>query len=242
MTQSSAPFSVKLAQREKEIKILQKITDTIAYNLNLEDVLSEIVDIVEAETKADSVFVYVFDEEAGKLVLSASKNPHPNLLGKISLSIGEGITGWVAQHKEPVEIEKQASDDSRFKFFHNIPEDRYEAFLSLPITFRSKLIGVVNVQYRRPTKHTPSQIELLSTIAKQVGGAIENARLVKTSQALAEALEARRAIDKAKGLLIKKDGLTEPEAYAHLQRLSMKYRKSMREVAEAIIMIENGKS
>lgn len=230
-------IQTKLAQKEKEVRILQKITDSIAYNLNLEDVLSEIVDIIEEETSADSVFVYVFDEDSGKLVLRASKNPHPNLLGKITLLMGEGITGWVAQHKTPVEIEKRASDDPRFKFFHNIPEDRYEAFLSLPITFRGKLIGVINAQYRNSKKHSQNQISLLSTIAKQVGGAIENARLVEQSNALKEALEIRKLIDRAKGLLIKKNGFTEPEAYAHLQKLAMKHRKTLKEVAEAIVML-----
>lgn len=225
---------------QKQLAIFQHITDSIAYNLDLEDVLAEIVDIIGEETKADSVFLYVFDEDAAKLILRASKNPHPQLLGKIALNLGEGITGWVGEHKKVVEIEKHASDDPHFKFFHNIPEDRYEAFLSLPITFRGKLIGVVNIQYRNPQKHTPDQIALLSIIAKQVGGAIENATLVEKSQALKEALATRKLVDQAKGLLIKKNGLTEPQAYAHLQKLAMKHRKSMREVAEAIIMLVNG--
>jgi len=221
---------------EKELAILKKITDSIAYNLDLENVLKEIVDIIHQETQADSVFIYVYDEPSARLILRASKNPHKTLLGKISLHLGEGITGWVAQHKKPVEIVKNASDDPRFKFFHNIPEDRYEAFLSLPITFRSHLIGVINIQYRNSKKHEPGQIALLATIAKQVGGAIENARLVELSGALKEALEIRKLIDQAKGILIKRDGLTEPEAYDRIQKLSMKYRKSKKEISEAIII------
>lgn len=221
---------------DKQLAILQKITDSIAYNLDLEEVLKEIVDVVHQETLADSIFLYVWDEPTNRLILQASKNPHPALLGKIALKFGEGITGWVAQHRQPVEIVENASEDSRFKFFHNIPEDRYEAFLSLPITFRNKLIGVVNVQYKKPKKHSKDEINLLATIAKQVGGAIENSRLVTESQALKEALEARKLVDRAKAVLIKSDGLTEPEAYAKLQKLSMKHRKSMREIAEAIII------
>ncbi len=219
-----------------ELSVLYKITDSIAYNLDLDDVLSEIVEIVHRETLADSIFLYVYDEPSAQLILRASKNPHPALLGKISLKMGEGITGWVAEHKKAVEISNNGSDDKRFKFFHDIPEDRYEAFLSLPITFQGKLIGVINVQYKKPKKHSKEQIRLLSTIAKQVGGALENARLVAESQALKEALEVRKLVDRAKGILIRQDGLTEPEAYSHLQKLSMKHRKSMREIAEAIII------
>lgn len=221
---------------QKELAILARITNSIAYSLDLEKVLKEIIDIVYSQTRADSIFIYVYDEPSRRLILKASQNPHPRLLGKITLHLGEGITGWVAQHKKTVEIKKNASEDFRFKFFHNIPEDRYEAFLSLPITFRTKLIGVVNIQYKKPKKHRDDQIALLSIIAKQVGGALENARLVEESQALKEALEARKLIDQAKGILIKKNGLTEPEAYDHLKKLSMNHRKSMREIAEAIII------
>lgn len=220
----------------RELAILLSITDSIAYNLDLEAVLGEIVEIVHRETIADSIFLYVYDEHSAQVILRASKNPHPSLLGKVSLNLGEGITGWVAEHKKAVEIVKNASDDRRFKFFHDIPEDRYEAFLSLPITFQGKLIGVINVQYKKPKKHSKEQIRLLSTIAKQVGGALENARLVAESQALKDALAVRKLIDQAKGILIKRDGLTEPEAYSHLQKLSMKHRKTMKEIAEAIII------
>lgn len=225
-----------MKSKNGELEILSAIVDSIAYNLDLDAVLREIIEIVYQETLADSIFLYVYDEPSAQLILQASKNPHPALLGKISLNLGEGITGWVAAHKKAVEIAKNASDDRRFKFFHDIPEDRYEAFLSLPITFQGKLIGVINVQYKKPKRHSKEQIRLLSTIAKQVGGALENARLVLESQALKEALEVRKLIDRAKGILIKRDGLSEPEAYTHLQHLSMKHRKSMKEIAEAIII------
>lgn len=221
---------------KKELAILQKITDSIAYNLELGSVLSEIVEIIHKETSADSVFIYVYDEPSARLTLKASKNPHPSLLGKISLNLGEGITGWVAQHKKPVEIANNASDDPRFRFFHNIPEDKYEAFLSLPVTARNRLVGVINIQYKKPKRHEKSQIDLLLTIAKQVGGAIENARLFAESQALSEALEARKLVDRAKAILIKKDGLSEADAYLRMQKLSMKLRKPVKEIAEAIII------
>ncbi len=220
----------------RELAILSAIVDSIAYNLDLDAVLRQIIEIVYKETLADSIFLYVYDEPSGQVVLRASKNPHPSLLGKVSLNLGEGITGWVAEHKKVVEITENASDDKRFKFFHDIPEDRYEAFLSLPVTFGGKLIAVVNIQYKKPKKHPAEQIRLLSTIAKQVGGALENARLVSESQALKEALETRKLMDRAKGILIKRDGLTEPEAYSQLQKLSMKHRKPIREVAEAVII------
>jgi signal transduction protein with GAF and PtsI domain len=66
--------------------------------------------------------------EGDELVLRASKNPHPEVVGRLKLRVREGITGWVAEHREPVAIPEKAAHDPRFQFFHELPEDSYEAF------------------------------------------------------------------------------------------------------------------
>ncbi|HSL05352.1 MAG TPA: GAF domain-containing protein, partial [Nitrospiraceae bacterium] len=111
-----------------------------------------------------------------------SKNPHPKLIGRITIGLGEGITGWVAQERTRVVIPSNANDDPRFKFFHNLPEDRHQAFVSVPIMAKKEVVGVINVQHKRPKRYQPDEIALLSTIANQVGGAIENARLYDQMQ------------------------------------------------------------
>jgi len=133
-------------------------------------------------TRADSCLIYLFDEVKEELILRASKNPHPGILGRINLKMGEGITGWVAREKKVVAIPEQANKDSRFKFFHNLPEDKFEAFLSVPIIARGELIGVINLQHRKPYHHTSDEINLISTIAEYVGSAIENARLYEETR------------------------------------------------------------
>ena len=112
-----------------------------------------------------------------ELVLRASKNPHPKLIGRISIGLGEGITGWVAREKVRVVIPKNASDDPRFKFFNHLPEDRYQGFVSVPIEAKGDVVGVINVQHKRAKRYGDETLAILSTIAHQVGGAIENARL-----------------------------------------------------------------
>jgi len=96
--------------------------------------------------------------------------------------LGEGITGWVAQERTRVVIPSNANDDPRFKFFHNLPEDRHQAFVSVPIMAKKEVVGVINVQHKRPKRYRPDELALLSTIANQVGGAIENARLYDQMQ------------------------------------------------------------
>jgi len=103
--------------------------------------------------------------------------PHDSEIGKIRLKMGEGITGWVALHKSVVALASNAAADSRFKAFQTLPEDTYEAFLSVPLVTSGDVIGVINVQHRKAHRHSDREKTLLSIIGHQVGGAIENARL-----------------------------------------------------------------
>lgn len=174
-----SPSSLQQALREKtrEVEVLHRISDSISNTLDLEAVLRHIVEVVVEVTKADACLLYLLSDSRGELVLRASKNPHAKLIGRITLGLGEGITGWVARERTSVVIPSNASDDSRFKFFHNLPEDRYQAFVSVPILTKKEVVGVINVQHRRPRRYEAGELALLTTIANQVGGAIENARL-----------------------------------------------------------------
>jgi signal transduction protein with GAF and PtsI domain len=163
----------------QELRILHQISQSISSTLDLDQVLRQIVDLVIDVTRGDACLLYLLDDANENLVLRASKNPHPRLIGRIAMRVGEGITGWVAKEVQPVAIARHASKDSRFKVFHTLPEDKYEAFLSVPIVAppTDRVIGVINVQHRRAHRHGENETTLLSIIGHQVGGAIENARL-----------------------------------------------------------------
>ena len=186
MTTKRAPSVAHLQQalREKtrEVDVLHRISASISNQLDLEAILKHIVEVVVEATKADACLLYLLSDTQDELILRASKNPHPKLIGRITIGLGEGITGWVAQERTRVVIQSNANDDPRFKFFHNLPEDRYQAFVSVPIMAKKEVVGVINVQHKRPRRYQPDEIALLSTIANQVGGAIENARLYDQMQ------------------------------------------------------------
>ncbi len=167
----------------QELRILHEISQSISCNLDLDQVLNEIIDLVVDVTRCDSCLLYLVDESEPYLFLRASKNPHPRLIGRISLKVGEGITGWVAENAEVVVIDRNASKDPRFKVFNNLPEDRYDAFLSVPIIVPpERVIGVINVQHRKSHRHADRERMVMSIIGHQVGGAIENARLYEETK------------------------------------------------------------
>lgn len=175
----------------QELGILHQISQSISCSLDLDRVLKEIVGLVEDVTECDACLLYLIDEHEPFLVLRASKDPRPGLIGRISLRVGEGITGWVAEKAEPVAISRDAGRDSRFKVFTSLPEDRFEAFLSVPIIVPpERVVGVINVHHKEPREHTDTEQTLLSIIGHQVGTAIENARLYEDSRRQAQRLTA----------------------------------------------------
>jgi len=229
--------SQKLKELKNELSFLYKVTSSL-HSLELEELLNEIVKIAILVTKGDSCLIYVLDPKKNDLILRASKNPYPDLLRKIKMKVGIGITGWVAKEKKPVAITSGANKDSRFKLFRSLPEDKFEAFLSVPILDKHGVSGVINIQHKTKHKHSSMEINLLSAIGKLVGGALENALLVEESIVLKEALELRKLVEKAKGILMKKAAVDEDEAYKRLQKESMNKRKSLKEISEAIVLAE----
>ncbi len=165
-----------------ELKILRKIVDITTAEIDLDGVLTEVVKTVTDVTSADSVFIYLFDDQNKNLILSASKTPHKRELGHVSLKVGEGLTGWVAKNVKPLAIKEGAYSDPRFKAFDVLPEDKYEAFLAVPIIYKGKAIGVINLQYRKPHEHPVAMVGLLDMIARQVGGVIDHARLFSATK------------------------------------------------------------
>jgi uroporphyrinogen-III synthase len=141
----------------------------------LAQVLARIVRFISDFVKCDSCFIYILDGQ--ELILRASSNPHKEAVGKLGLHVGQGITGWVARHKKAVAIPRNAFEDPRFQSFSELPEDRFHAFLSVPVMCRQKLVGVINVQHRKVHIHSRRDIQLISVIGYLLGAEIELSRL-----------------------------------------------------------------
>jgi uroporphyrinogen-III synthase len=205
----------------------------------LHEVLDQLVSFVTAVVKCHSCMVYVLEKE--DLVLRASKNPHPEVVDRLKIKMGQGITGWVAENREPVAIRERAYQDSRFKVFNDLPEDRFESFLSVPVVSGGRLVGVINVQNRRPHEYTKREITLIATIGVLVGAEIERVRLESENTQLLDKLEMRTLVDRAKGILQRELSINEQDAYRIMQRESQQRRKSMGQIAEAIVLSDEMK-
>jgi uroporphyrinogen-III synthase len=207
--------------------------------------LQELVAITVEVTRCDACLVYLPDPETGDIVLRASQLPHDAEIGAVRLNFGEGVAGWVAQHKSAVALSSRAFADPRFKLFTTLVEDTYEALVSVPLVRGGEVIGVLNAHHRDPHEHTPEEISILCFLGEQMGGAIaystlaeHNVKLKKEAQLIRQQLEERKIVERAKGVLQQRFGLSEEEAYQRLREESRRLRRPIRDVSEAVLLVE----
>lgn len=219
-----------------ELAFLHEIGERIAASDPLHLVLRRVVEFISDVVRCDSCFVYVV--ENNDLILKASKNPHAEVIGRLRLRMGQGITGWVAEHRKPVAIGCNAFQDPRFRPFSELPEDRYEAFLSVPVLCRDKVVGVINVQHRQPHNYGQRETQLIATIGFLVGTEVERAQIEAEQIKFADLSEARKLVEQAALVLQLDLALDEDEARAEIAKHSRREGKSMKEVASAVLLYE----
>lgn len=225
-----------LKDEDRDIALLNRTASQISNARPLHEALNHVVEFVTKVVTCDSCMVYVLEKD--ELVLRASKAPHPELVDRLKMKMGQGITGWVAENREPVVIDERAHEDFRFKLFNELPEDRFEAFLSVPMVSGGRIIGVINVQNRVRHQFSKREIILTATIGFLVGTEIERARLESDNSVMLEKLETRTFVERAKSILQRNLNLREEDAYHMMQRESQDRNKTMRQIAEAVILID----
>ena len=202
-----------------QISLLHRVSGIISSELSMDEQLGEIIGLTAQVTGCDACLVYLIETETQEIVLRASQVPHARDLGTLRMKMGEGVTGWVAEHKSVVALSSSAGSDRRFKRFPGLIEDTYEAFLSVPLVNKGEIIGVINVHHRQQHDHTPEEISLLTFVGEQMGGAIsksileeQNELLRRETEEMKLQLETRKLVERAKGILQSRHNLTEEEA------------------------------
>ncbi len=239
-------MSTLLEMENDQVSLLHRISGIISSELSLDEQLGEIIGLTAQVTGCDACLVYLIETETHEIVLRASQVPHARDLGTLRMKIGEGVTGWVAEHKSVVALSENAGSDRRFKRFPALIEDTYDAFLSVPLLNKGDVIGVINVHHRQIHEHTPGEISLLTFVGEQMGAAIsksiledQNESLRRETEEMRLQLETRKLVERAKGILQSRHNLTEEEAYLRLRNESRRLRRPMKDLAEAIILAED---
>src|SRR5258706_10271881 len=235
--------SEPMAINSFDASVLHRVSGIVSSELSLDEMLGEIVGLTARVSGCEACLVYLVEPETGEFVLRASLLPHASDLGRLRMKMGEGVTGWVAEHQSPVALSSKAASDPRSKIFPTLVEDTYQAFLSVPLVTKGKAIGVINIHHRDKHEHEPEEIATISFIGEQMGSAIaksmleeENARLSEETAEMKRQLETRKSVERAKGILQRRQNLTEEEAYLRMRNESRRLRRPMKDLADAIIL------
>jgi len=177
----------------------------------------------------------LLDDEKRELVIRATQSISEAYNKKPPLKVGEGIAGKVVLEGKPIVI-YDVTEEKEYKYKDIAKKEGLASLLCVPLMVKNKAIGVINLYTSKPHKFTSNEINIITSIANQAAMVIENTELMVKTKVIQEELEARKLIERAKGILMKEQHVSEDEAYRMIQKHSMDNRKTMRQVAEAIIL------
>lgn len=225
---------------DQYIKALTDISRAITSELYLEDLLKLVVMVTAKVTGVDICSLWLVDESEQPPVirLKATQAIDPEYVKDRSLSVNEGVVGYVVSNQRPLTI-KNVLRNNRFKEKEMARRLGLVSMVGVPLQLKNeKVIGVLNCFTKEPYDFTRIEVNLLTAVANQAAVAILNTELMVKTKVIQEELESRKTVEKAKELLMQRRQMTGQQAYRWLQKRSMDSRKSMRQVAEAIILAD----
>jgi len=220
------------------IKALTDISRAITSDLFIEDLLKLIVMVTAKVTGVEicSLWIVNEDEKPPKIRLKATQSISPDYIKDRALNLDEGVVGYVVTRKKPL-ILKDVLESDRFKEKEMAKKLGLVSMVGIPLkTKEEKVIGVLNCFTAEPHDFSDTEVNLLRAVANQSAIAIVNTELMVKTRVIQEELEARKKIEQAKEILMHTRKMTGDAAYGWIRKKSMDSRKSIREVAEAVIL------
>jgi two-component system, response regulator PdtaR len=225
---------------EKYIKALMEISRAITSEHYLEDLLKLIVMVTAKVTNVEICSLWLIDEDQKKktIRLKATQAIDQDYVKDRTLNMDEGVVGFVATSKEPLVVE-DVLKEPRFKEKEMARKLNLVSMLSVPLQVRDeKVIGVLNCFTSTLHVFSETEVNVIRTVANQAAVAILNTELMVKTKVIQEELKTRKLVDRAKEVIMRRRNMEVDEAFRWIQKRSMDSRKSIREVAEAILLSE----
>ncbi|MBN1385140.1 MAG: GAF domain-containing protein [Elusimicrobia bacterium] len=222
---------------QKIIKALTRISQAITSELYLDNILKLIVSVT-AQVLGSKICSLMLLDKKNELVIKASQSISDEYLRKPPLKIGEGIAGKVLEEKKPISV-FDVSKNEFYKYKEIAKKEGLCSVLCVPLVVKNKVIGAIDVYTSTPHKFTKKEEDILTAVANQAAIVIENTELLVKTKVIAEELETRKLVERAKGILMKKNNLSEDAAYRLIQKEAMNKRKSMKAITEAILIMSD---
>ncbi len=165
----------------QELSFLHEITQLASSTRDWDEMLRIVIDRTTDAMGTDVASLYLLEKREGVLRLVATNGLDRRSIGRATLRVGEGITGWVANARVPLAT-RDVRKEPRFKWIRGTDQPQFLSMLSVPLVVRDDVVGVMNVQSVEQRDFSKEEIEFLQTIADQVAGIIDKARLQREAE------------------------------------------------------------
>ena len=179
----------------------------------------------------------LLNEKTGELKIEATQSLSDEYKTKPPINIAKSLAGKSIIEQRSIVV-TDVTKDPNYTYPEIAIKEGLRSMIAVPMIFKNKPIGVINCYTTVEHNFSLDEKNLLSTIANQAAVAIENTRLIEESNVTKEALETRKLIDRAKGILMRLRNMNEEEAFRFLQRQAMDLRRTMKDIAEAVLLSE----
>jgi len=222
----------------RRMEALAGLARTISEEDYLDRILQAIAEMVAKTLDSPVCSIMLVDEDRRELVISAACCSSPNYLHKMPLEIEDSLIGHVVREGRVMVI-RDVLEEKQYRYPELARRTGLASLLSVPLITRERVIGTINLYTREVRQFTEDEIGFVKVVAGQAAIAIENARLMSEALEMKRTLEERKLMERAKGILQHKHNLTEEEAYLRLRNESRRLRRSMRDLAEAVILADD---
>ena len=187
MVQQTRPFPYRA---------LRELAGALSAAWDLDTTLEEIAKKTTEVMNVDSCSIYLLDTGRETLRLRTSTGLFRDSVGRVTLSVGEGMTGQAVLLNQPI-FAAEAADDPSFKFLEGTRETEFSSLLAVPLLSNNQTIGALNVQTKEPKHYTEEETDILSLIGDLVAGALARARHHDRQEAQLNELQALARVSEA---------------------------------------------
>lgn len=162
------------------LKTLRRIVQQVSAAHNSGEALEIVVKQVKEAINTQACSIYLLDPRSNELVLMATEGLNKIMVGKVRMHTNQGLIGLVSQREEPINLEDALSHPS-FVFLASLGEERFHAFLGVPLIHHRQLRGVLVVQQQQKRRYDESEEAFLITLCAQLAAVIAHAEAMGTS-------------------------------------------------------------
>jgi signal transduction protein with GAF and PtsI domain len=223
------------------IMALTDISRAITSDLYLDDILKLIVMATAKVTGVEICSLWLVDDEENppKIRLKATQSISSEYVKDRSLDMNEGVVGTIVSEKKPLVI-KNVIKDKLFKEKEMAAALGLVSMVGVPLQLKNKkVIGALNCFTSEMRNFTITEINMVTAVANQAAVAILNTELMVKTKVIKEELETRKLLDRAKEILMNRRDMKSDDAFKWIRKRSMDTRKTIRQIAEAILISED---